>query len=173
MTDSNGSPDAVVIERSLDAPVDLVWQLWTDPKHFKEWYGPTGATIPVARMDVRVGGTRLVCMQVQTPGGPMQMWFTGEYLEVVENERLVYTESMSDENGIVLSPADLGMPDGHPTTTEVRVELEHVGGRTTMVMTHTGVPSDSPGASGWVMALDKLATHVQQIVAGEGRSPDG
>ena len=44
----------------------------------------------------------------------MQMWFTGEYREVVENERLIYTESMSDENGNVLSPADRGMPDGHP-----------------------------------------------------------
>jgi len=44
------------------------------------------------------------------------MWFTGEYLEVVENQRLVYTESMSDENGLVKSPAEMGMPDGHPTT---------------------------------------------------------
>ena len=71
---------------------------------------PDGATIPVAKMDVRVGGTRLVCMEMDTPGGPMQMWFTGEYREVVENERLVYTESMSDENGNVLSPSDMGMP---------------------------------------------------------------
>ena len=112
MTDNSGSQDAVVIERSFDAPVDLIWQMWTDPEHFKAWYGPDGATIPVAKMDVRVGGTRLVCMEMQTPDGPMQMWFTGEYREVVENERLVYTESMSDENGNVLSPSDMGMPDG-------------------------------------------------------------
>ena len=59
----------------------------------------------------------------------MQMWFTGEYREVVENQRLAYTESMSDANGNVLSPADMGMPDGHPTTTEVTVELEDVDGR--------------------------------------------
>ena len=161
MTDDNDSQDAVVIERSFDAPVDLIWQMWTDPEHFKAWYGPDGATIPVAKMDVRVGGTRLVCMEMQTPNGPMQMWFTGEYREVVENERLVYTESMSDENGNVLSPSDLGMPEGHPTTTEVRVELEDVGGRTKMVMTHAGIPGDSPGAAGWTMAFDKLAAHVE------------
>jgi len=136
--------------------------MWTDPEHLAAWYGPDGATIPSAKMDVRVGGTRLVSMQVQTPDGPMQMWFTGEYREVVENERLVYTESMSDENGNVLSPEDLGMPAGHPTTTEVRVELEDVGGRTKMVMTHAGVPSDSPGATGWTMALDKLAAHLEE-----------
>jgi uncharacterized protein YndB with AHSA1/START domain len=121
----------------------------------------TAPPIPVAKMDVRVGGSRLVSMEMKTPGGAMQMWFTGEYREVVENKRLVYTESMSDENGNVLSPSDVGMPAGHPTTTEVRVELEDVGGRTKMVMTHAGIPGDSPDAAGWVMALDKLAAHVE------------
>ena len=161
MTVDNGRQDAVVIERTLDAPADLIWQMWTDPEHFKAWYGPDGATIPLARMDVRVGGTRLVCMQMETPGGTMQMWFTGEYREIVENKRLVYTESMSDEHGNVMSPSDLGMPEGHPTTTEVIVELEHLGSRTRMVMTHVGVPGDSPGAAGWTMALNKLAAYIE------------
>jgi uncharacterized protein YndB with AHSA1/START domain len=111
-------------------------------------------------MDVRVGGTRLVCMEMQSPNGPMQMWFTGEYRQVVENELLVYTESMSDENGNVSSPSEMGMPEGHPMTTEIRVELEDVGGRTKMVMTHVGVPSDSPGAAGWAMAFDKLEAQI-------------
>jgi uncharacterized protein YndB with AHSA1/START domain len=159
MTDK-APQDALVIERSFDAPVHLVWQMWTDPEHFKAWYGPDGANIPVAKMDVRVGGRRLVCMEMPSPDGPMQMWFTGEYREVVENERLVYTDSMSDENGNVSSPPGIGMAEGHPATTEVRVELEQVGGCTKMVMTHIGIPSDSPGATGWAMALDKLAAHI-------------
>ena len=161
MTDESGLQDAVTIERSFDAPVDLIWQMWTSPEHFAAWYGPDGATIPVAKMDVRVGGTRLVSMEIQTPNGAMQMWFAGEYIEVLENERLVYTEFISDENGKVLSPSDMGMPAGHPTTTEVRVELEALGGRTKMVMTHAGIPKDSPGAAGWAMAFDKLAAHVE------------
>lgn len=161
MTDSDDSQHAVVIERSFNAPVGLIWKMWTDPEHFKAWYGPSGTTIPVATMDVRVGGARLVCMQMQTPTGSMQMWFTGEYLEVVEPERLVYTELMSDEHGKVSSPSQMGMPDGHPTTTEVRVELEDVGGRTKMVMTHAGITSDLAGASGWTMAFDKLTVHVE------------
>ena len=152
--------DAVVIERTFDAPVNLVWQMWTVPEHFQAWYGPDGASIPIAKMDVRVGGRRLVCMEMPSPQGAMQMWFTGEYREVVENERLVYTESMSDENGNVASASDMGMPEGHPTTTEVRVELEAVDGRTKMVMTHAGIPADSPGAAGWAMAFDKLAAHL-------------
>ena len=166
MSDSSVSQDAVVIERFFDAPVELVWRMWTDPQHFAAWYGPEGASIPVAKMDVRVGGTRLVCMDVQTPGGPMQMWFTGEYREVVEHSRLVYTESMADENGNVLSPTEMGMPAGHPQTTEVRVQLEDVDGRTKMVMTHVGVPPGSPGATGWTMAFDKLAAHLDSTGIG-------
>jgi uncharacterized protein YndB with AHSA1/START domain len=61
MTDSNASQDAVVIEHTFDAPADLIWQMWTEPEHFMMWYGPDGVTVPVAKMDVRVGGGRLVC----------------------------------------------------------------------------------------------------------------
>ena len=161
MTDTARSNDDVVIERTFDAPAAVMWQMWTDPEHFKNWYGPTGASIPVAKMDVRVGGARLVCMEMHTPKGPMQMWFTGEYLDVVENERLVFTESMADKDGNVMSPSDMGMPEGHPTTTEVRVELDDIGGRTRMVLTLVGIPSGSPGEAGWVMAFDKLAAYAR------------
>ena len=150
--------NSVVIERIFNVAPDIVWQMWTEPEQFAAWYGPTGASIPVAKMDVRVGGTRLVCMQVQTPNGAMTMWFTGVYREVNTNKRLVYTESMSDKDGNILSPAEMGMPDGHPTTTEVAVDLDDLGGRTKMTMTHIGIPAGSPGAAGWAMALDKLAS---------------
>lgn len=149
--------DAVSIERTFEAPPKLVWQMWTDPDHFAAWYGPDGAAVEVTRMDVRVGGQRLFAMHVDTPTGRRDMWFTGEFREVVAGERLVYTESMSDEHGRVLTSEELGMPESHPATTEVRVELEGTAERTTMVMTHIGVPTDSPGAAGWSMAFAKLA----------------
>jgi|SRR5262245_9948143 len=160
MTDDRSAKNTVVIERTIEAPADLVWRMWTEPEHFAAWYGPSGATIPVARMDVRVGGTRLVCMQMETSSGTMQMWFTGKFVEVVENKRLVYTESMSDGDGNVLQPSERDMPSGHPTTTQILVELDDLGGRTRMVLTHVGVPEGSPGAAGWRMALEKLAAHV-------------
>ena len=68
--------NSVVIERTFAAPIDTVWAMWTDSDHFSEWYGPTGASIPVAKMDVQVGGSRLICMEMQTPDGPKQMWFS-------------------------------------------------------------------------------------------------
>jgi uncharacterized protein YndB with AHSA1/START domain len=165
MTDDNAPGNTVVIERTFDAPRELVWQMWTDPEHFRAWYGPDGVEVPVARMEVRVGGARLVGMTRDMNGQAMQMWFTGEYREVVENARLVYTESMSDEHGTVLSAAESGMPEGHPTTTEVTVELEDLGDGTRLVLTHAGIPQDSPGAVGWNMALDKLATRVAAQLA--------
>lgn len=147
-------PDAVVIERILSAPIDLVWSMWTDPEHFAAWYGPTGARISVATMDVRVGGTRHVCMEMDTPNGPMRMWFAGEHLEVMAPERLVYTETMADENG---DPAS-----DHPPT-EVQLDLIALDGDTTrMVMTHVGIPAGSPGEAGWTMAFDKLADLVNR-----------
>jgi len=158
MSDSTITQDAVVIERIFDAPVGLVWQMWTDPEHFKMWYGPKGFTVPVADMDLRVGGKRLVCML--SPDGSMTMWTVGEYKEIVQNERLVYTESPADENGNVVSPSAMGMPDGYPATTEVTVLLEDLDGRTKMVMTHAGVPAGSGASSGWEQAFDKLADHI-------------
>lgn len=165
MTDTDTN-DAVVIERIFDAPIEQVWKMWTVPEHFQAWYGPMGATIPEARMDVRVGGDRVICMQMPSPGGPMQMWFAGEHLEVVVNERLVYTEMIADEDGNPVPPETMGLPAGHAVT-EVRVELAEVDGGTRMILTHLGVPAESPGATGWNMALDKLATH---LGAGGARS---
>jgi uncharacterized protein YndB with AHSA1/START domain len=154
--------DAVVIERSFDASVDLIWQMWTDPEHFKEWYGPKGFTVPIADMDLRVGGKRLICMA--SPDGSMKMWTTGEYTEISPKGRLVYTESPADENGNVVSPSAMGMPEGYPATTEVTVLLEEMDGRTKMVMTHAGVPASSGAGGGWEQAFDKLAEHINAIL---------
>ena len=151
---------SVTLERTLDAPIDLVWQMWTDAEHFAAWYGPAGATVPVIEMDVTVGGARHFCIEMQTPDGQSRMWFVGEYRIIDEPNRLVYTESMSDPDGNRISPEAMGMPGGHPEVTEVTVELTDVDGRTRMVMTHAGIPADSPGAMGWNMALDKLEAHL-------------
>lgn len=156
MPESDTTADAVVIERTFAAPADLVWEMWTEPEHFGAWYGPDGARLPVVDLDVRVGGRRRVCMEVDTPDGVMRMWFTGEHREVVVNQRLVYTEAIADDQG--LAPA----PDAQ--TTEVRVELEAAPGGTRVVLTHTGVPAGSPGEAGWMMALDKLARNLSQPI---------
>jgi uncharacterized protein YndB with AHSA1/START domain len=165
MSDNTVSKDAIVIERTFDAPIDRIWQLWTQPEHFKHWYGPAGFTVTIIEMDVRVGGKHLFCMEKQTPDGIMKFWTVGEYTAIVPNERLVYTDSMADEHGNVLLPSAFGMPDDYPTLTEITVLLEDFGGRTKMLMTHAGVPANEEGASaGWEQAFDKLADHIATVL---------
>lgn len=160
MSDVIRTDDKVVIEREVDAPVDVVWQMWTDPDEFSAWYGPNGAEVTVSSWDLRVGGARLVRMTMQSPGGVMTMWFAGQFLEIIQNRRLIYTEFVSDESGNPASNNPAGMSEPH-SATEVRVEMSNVDGRTNMVMTHIGVPADSPGAIGWTMAFDKLAARLR------------
>jgi len=107
-------------------------------------------------MDVTAGGRRFIGMEMAGPDGTMQMFFAGEYVEIDPKTRLVYTEAMADADGNALPPEAMGMPAGTPMETRVIVELTDLGGSTKMVMTHEGVPADSPGAQGWQMAIDKL-----------------
>lgn len=160
MSEQTISSNAVVIERTFEAPIDLVWQLWTDPEHFKNWYGPQGFSIIVSEMDVRVGGKRLICMV--SPDGNMKMWFAGEYITVEVTEHLVYTDNMADEHGNLMN-------GDHAVMSEVSVHLESVAGGTKMVMTHAGLPSGDDAAqgaqAGWGQAFDKLADYLPTLEA--------
>jgi uncharacterized protein YndB with AHSA1/START domain len=99
MEEHTASSDVVVIERTFDARIRVVWQMWTAPEHFAEWYGPDGVTVVPRLMDVRAGGRRLLGMEIRSPDAPRQMWLAGEYVAVVKHERLVYTDYTSDEHG--------------------------------------------------------------------------
>ena len=161
MADSTSSKDAVVIERIFDAPIDLIWQMWTQPEHLKNWYGPQGFSIPVAEMDVRVGGKRLICMEMHTPDRTMKIWTTGEFTELNPYTRLAYTDSPSDEHG------NLVIMDGdeQPLITVVTVVFESLDGRTKMVTTHAGLPANDQGASeGWKQAVAKLADYIETVL---------
>lgn len=138
--------DAVVLERLLAAPRPVVWAMWTDPAQFSSWYGPAGATCGPVRFDVQPGGERVLAMTVRTPSGERTMWFTGEFLEVDAPSVLVYTEAVTDRDG---GPAQSPI-------TSVRLELTEDGPGTRLRLVHRGIPADSPGATGWQMALDKL-----------------
>jgi uncharacterized protein YndB with AHSA1/START domain len=162
MSDNTVSKDAIVVERIFNAPIELIWRMWTQPEHLKNWYGPQGFSIPVAQMDVRVGGKRLICMEA--PDGSMKFWTAGEYTEIVPTTRLVYTEGMADEKGNILPFAE-GMNDDDPTMTEITVLLEDINGRTKMVMTHAGVPAGEDGAAaGWEQAFSKMADYAETVL---------
>lgn len=77
----------LVLTRSFDAPRELVFKVWTDPKHVAQWWGPHGFTTRIVEMDVRPGGAWRYAMR--GPDGN-DYPFDGVYVEVVEPERLVF-----------------------------------------------------------------------------------
>ena len=82
------------------------------------------------------------------------MYSTGSYNEVVPMERLVYTDSFSDAEGNVTSPAEMGMP----TTMDVTVTFVHSDGKTTVTVSHVGYGASAEHAGmGWEQAFEKLA----------------
>jgi len=91
--------DEIVITRTLDAPIDLVWRAWTDPERLKSRWGPRMFTSPSIKIDLRVGGSYLSCMR--GPDG-RDYWSTGVYREIIPLERLYATDCFSDENGKVV-----------------------------------------------------------------------
>jgi uncharacterized protein YndB with AHSA1/START domain len=88
-----------VIAREFDAPRELVFQAWTDPKHLAQWWGPKGFTNPVCEWDVRPGGKIYDVMRA--PNGdryPMG----GVFCEITPPEKLVFSCGALDEKGDLL-----------------------------------------------------------------------
>ena len=77
----------IVATRVFDAPRELVWEVWTDPKHLAQWWGPNGFTNTVHEIEVKPGGVWRFIMH-----GPDGTDYKNEvvYVEVVKPERLVY-----------------------------------------------------------------------------------
>lgn len=88
-TASNQSTEGreIVMTRLFDAPRELVWEVWTSPKHVAHWWGPRGYTITTEEMNVRVGGTwRFMMLGPDGTNYPNLMTFH----EVKAPEKLVY-----------------------------------------------------------------------------------
>ncbi len=82
-----------VISRTFDAPRELVFSAWTDPAQLMHWWGPEGFNVPLCEIDARPGGAFRIVMNA--PDGndyPLK----GFYREVVEPERLVYSENWEE-----------------------------------------------------------------------------
>jgi uncharacterized protein YndB with AHSA1/START domain len=110
----------ISITRVFDAPREVVWKEWTEPERFAAWYGGHEAEIPLSTisMDVRPGGRWRATMFYGADR--IEMNWKGEYVEVVEPERLVFTVSdqpTEDYELVIVVLNDLG--DG---TTEMVFE---------------------------------------------------
>lgn len=91
MTDS---APAMALTRVFRAPKDLVYKMWTEPEHLKEWWGPHQFTTPECMMDVRAGGAMRITMR--WPSGELEP-AEGRFDEVIPGEKLVFTLKVPDK----------------------------------------------------------------------------
>ena len=84
----------LVLERTFDAPRDLVFAMFKEPEHLKHWWGPNGWDLPVCQMDFRPGGIWHYCMkcmdQNQSEFYGMESWGKAVYKDIDEPEKIIY-----------------------------------------------------------------------------------
>ncbi len=142
----------LILRRMLNAPPELAFKAWTTAEHIQQWMRPEpGMIIPLAIMDLRVGGKFRI--QMQKPDGE---FFTavGEFREVRAPERLVYTWDWEKDG----SGSEFGEVEGKPSL--ITVEFLKRGERTEFVMTHTrfATPASRDNhAMGWSRAVESFA----------------
>jgi len=105
----------IVVTRTFDAPARLVFEAWSRPELFKQWWVPKsmGMTLLSCEMDVRTGGSYR--LEIGHPASDSPMAFFGRYLDVVPGERIVWTNEESGEGPV--TTVTFTESDGRTTVT--------------------------------------------------------
>jgi uncharacterized protein YndB with AHSA1/START domain len=156
--------ERMVVSRVFDAPRELVWKAWTDPKYVMQWWGPKGFTAPFCQMDFRVGGKFLYCMRA--PDG-QEFWNGGEYHEIVPYEKIVSSMYFSDAKGNKVEPEHYGIEHEAIENVHDVILFEDLGnGQTKLTFIgnetmHNAIESGQ--LEGTKQILDKLAAVVEGL----------
>lgn len=143
----------LVIQRIFNAPCETVFNVWSKAEHVVNWFGPSGFTAPTCEIDFRVGGSYRICMH--SPEGE-DHWVWGEYREIVEPERIVFTWNRGEDlRGKLWS------------STVVEVTFEPIGDNATRFTLRQGLFETAPYCEehsfGWNQCLDRLGDYVSEI----------
>lgn len=156
MNSGTGNTYELMLTRIIDAPPAKVYRAWTEPELMKQWFAPLPFTTPLVETDVRPGGSSLVVMQ--DPEG-REYPNRGVYLEVVENEKLVFTDAYTSA----------WQPSEKPFMTAI-LTFENVDGKTryTARVMHWSeedrVTHEQMGFhEGWGQCADQLAALVVKL----------
>ena len=87
--------DELMITRNINAPIELVFKAWTDPKMLAKWWGPDGFTSPVCEWDAKPNGN--IYIDMKAPDGNVYP-MNGKVHEVVAPEKIVFTSAALDKN---------------------------------------------------------------------------
>jgi uncharacterized protein YndB with AHSA1/START domain len=101
----------LIMTRTFDAPVEQVWNAWTEPELVMQWWGPDGFIAPLVEMDLREGSTAFLCMSSPDFGNHYSIW---HYHKIVPMQRIEYVHKLADECGNKIDPVAMGMPADFP-----------------------------------------------------------
>jgi uncharacterized protein YndB with AHSA1/START domain len=146
----------LVLERVVDVPKELVWLAWTRPEHLKKWFTPVPWQTVDCEIDLRPGGIFRTVMR--SPEG-QEFPNAGCFLEIVENEKLVWTGAL----GPGYRPRPSARTPADPFLMTAVISLESLGARTryTALVIHGDEESRKKHEQmgfhdGWGKALDQL-----------------
>jgi uncharacterized protein YndB with AHSA1/START domain len=153
----------LTLERLVDVPRELVWLAWTTPEHLKRWFTPSPWQTVDCEIDLRAGGVFRTVMR--SPEG-REYPNVGCYLEVVEGERLVWTNALAPG----FRPAPVTNTDHVSFAFTAVISLEHhgTGTRYTAVVMHADEAArrrheEMGFRDGWSKALDQLVAVARQM----------
>ena len=156
-----------VINRTFDAPLELMFEMWTNPDQFSQWLPPTGFQMQFIKCDIKPGGSTFYFM---TGAGGVKMYGRAEYLEIKKPDRVVYTQQFCDENeNVSRHPMAATWPETMLTTVELTAEgpdrtrvtvTWEPHGTTTREELETFIKSRGSMTQGWTGSFDKLDAHL-------------
>ena len=121
------------LTREFNVPRSLMFKVWTEAEHLKNWWGPSGIEIGVAKLDLRPGG--IFHYSMTTPDGHV-MWGKFVYREITEPTKLEFVVSFSDANeGYSRHP----MANNWPMEILSTIEFTEHKGKTTLHMTGVAI----------------------------------
>lgn len=166
-----------VINRSFDAPLDVMFDVWSQPEHFSKWLPPTGFDMEFITADIRPGGSAFYAMT--SDDGKVKMFGRVSYLKIEAPDTLVYTQQFCKENGdISRHPMAPTWPETMLTIVKLTAESQD---RTRVTVTwepygtvtaeelDTFIKARGGMTQGWTGSFDKLEGYVGELGKAPGR----
>ncbi len=161
------SKEIFVINRSFDAPIDVVFDAWADPKQLAQWLSPTGTSMEFFEADIKSGGSSFYKMGNEH----FTMYGRASYITVERPHTLIYTQQFCDKDGHVsrhpMSPTwpETMLTHIHFTAlaankTLITVQWE-VSGPATAEELQTFINGRSSMTGGWSGSFDKLEDYLK------------
>ncbi len=161
--------DIFVVNRSFEAPLEFMFEMFTDPKHLSQWLAPTGFSMEYKHADIRPGATSFYWMS----GNGLKMYGKTKYLEIQKPNQIVYVQWFCDENEKTSRhPLAPTWPEAMKTT----VTLWEEGPLSTRVSIHWEIFGEAtaqerdtfkkgkPGMTvGWSGSFDKLEEYLNSV----------